>query len=546
MTSAPPERPFVVRDPVHGYLSVAPHERLVVDAPITQRLRRVGQTGLAEHVFPEAKTSRFVHSLGAMHLASRFVIAALENAEPSVVQTFLGDVSREIDWNTLRSEDLDDLLKHSGALDALSAIRFAGFVNPTSTQTLENRRLLALIEGALRLAALFHDLGHLPFSHDTEFALQDFASAMEVAKKPLSPSARSIANAKAPHEEIGHALADVVFRLLPEPKPAVRHVYSLAKKILDTPEPNYGMFKHQPASALQWLHSLVDGEIDVDRADYLLRDGQALGLDFAQYDLDRLVSNLVLIRTNDQGYTTAVNEPGLAALESYCLTRSRSHQVFVRHHKVCQIGTALRYACSQFMYSTQARPLLDFLDGLKALRSNEERSRSLSEYAVLDDTWCFQGLRSLQKKKTTKGLLSACLDAVLDRGPKLRSLWKRKGDLSPEQFQTLRARIKEMTSADTGTVMLQEVRRRLMEKGVLFTLFRFRPYSEDRNSGESVMLIRSRNGALVPASKMSPLIRGLKELWDQDIHLYAFAEVGNQITTDDVLRIMDVADALKT
>jgi hypothetical protein len=60
------------------------------------------------------------------------------------------------------------------------------------------------------------------------------------------------------------------------------------------------------------------------------------------------------------------------------------------------------------------------------------------------------------------------------------------------------------------------------------------------------MLIRSRNGALVPASKMSPLIRGLKELWDQDIHLYAFAEVGNQITTDDVLRIMDVADALKT
>ena len=122
MISATPERPFVVRDPVHGYLSVAPHERLVVDAPITQRLRRVGQTGLAEHVFPEAKTSRFVHSLGAMHLASRFVIAALENADPGIVQTFLSDVSKEIDWNTLRSEDLDDLLKHFGALDALSAI----------------------------------------------------------------------------------------------------------------------------------------------------------------------------------------------------------------------------------------------------------------------------------------------------------------------------------------------------------------------------------------------------------------------------------------
>jgi len=303
MIHTTPGRPFVVRDPVHGYLSVAAHERLVVDTPITQRLRRIGQTGLAEMVFPEAKTSRFVHSLGAMHLASRFVIAALENASREDVQSFFDDVRRELDWATLRAEDLDELLRHSGALDALSAIRFSGI--PDSAQGKENRRLLALIEGALRLAALFHDLGHLPFSHDSEYALQDFASSREAAGKTLPPSTLAIANAKAPHEEIGHALADIVFRLLPESKPAARHVYSLAKKILDTPEPDYGMFKHQPASALQWLHSLVDGEIDVDRADYLLRDGQALGLDFAQYDLDRLVSSLVLIRTPERGYTTA-------------------------------------------------------------------------------------------------------------------------------------------------------------------------------------------------------------------------------------------------
>jgi uncharacterized protein len=174
-------RPFVVRDPVHGYLSVAPHERLIVDEPITQRLRRIGQTGLAEMVFPEAKTSRFVHSLGAMHLASRFVIAALENASADEVQGFFKDVSEGIDWTTLHPEDLDELLGHSGALDALSAIRFSSFVDPTSNQGRENRRLLALVEGALRLAALFHDLGHLPFSHDTEFALKDFASAREAA-----------------------------------------------------------------------------------------------------------------------------------------------------------------------------------------------------------------------------------------------------------------------------------------------------------------------------------------------------------------------------
>lgn len=112
MTKVSPGRPFVVRDPVHGYLSVAPHERLVVDTPITQRLRRIGQTGLAEMVFPEAKTSRFVHSLGAMHLASRFVVAAASEED---VQNFFDDIRKEIDWATLRPEDLDELLQHSGA-----------------------------------------------------------------------------------------------------------------------------------------------------------------------------------------------------------------------------------------------------------------------------------------------------------------------------------------------------------------------------------------------------------------------------------------------
>lgn len=472
MIHTTPGRPFVVRDPVHGYLSVAAHERLVVDTPITQRLRRIGQTGLAEMVFPEAKTSRFVHSLGAMHLASRFVIAALENASREDVQSFFDDVRRELDWATLRAEDLDELLRHSGALDALSAIRFSGI--PDSAQGKENRRLLALIEGALRLAALFHDLGHLPFSHDSEYALQDFASSREAAGKTLPPSTLAIANAKAPHEEIGHALADIVFRLLPESKPAARHVYSLAKKILDTPEPDYGMFKHQPASALQWLHSLVDGEIDVDRADYLLRDGQALGLDFAQYDLDRLVSSLVLIRTPERGYTTAINEPGLAALESYCLTRSRSHQVFIRHHKVSQVATALRYASTRLMDTAAAAPLLDFLSKLKNLATDQEREAALFQYAVLDDGWWFQALRSLQTS-TNETLLSACLAVALDRAPKLRSIWKRKGDLTLDQLTTLREHIKGWTSPETGRVRLQETRRRLMEQGVLVTFFRFRP-----------------------------------------------------------------------
>ena len=286
----------------------------------------------------------------------------------------------------------------------------------------------------------------------------------------------------------------------------------------------------------------MDGEIDVDRADYLLRDGQALGLDFAQYDLDRLVANLVLVRTSNRGYTTAVKEPGLAALESYCITRSRSHQVFVRHHKVSQVGTALRYSCAQFMDTAAATPLLNFLAKLKQMTSDQDRIDALAQYAILDDSWAFQALRKLQRDAKDP-LLSACLGVALDRARSLRSIWKRKGDLNPEQNGLLDKYFKEFTSPETGTLRLQEARKRLRERGVLLALFQFKPYVVDRATKQSVMLIQSRGSNLVPASDLSPLIRHLQNLWDEDIHLYAFAEISNTISVDEVLQLMSADPA---
>src|SRR5918996_5097785 len=64
-----------IADPVHGYVDFTGIERVILDHPVSQRLRHVMQNGLACLVFPEAVTSRLSHSLGAMHLASRFLAA---------------------------------------------------------------------------------------------------------------------------------------------------------------------------------------------------------------------------------------------------------------------------------------------------------------------------------------------------------------------------------------------------------------------------------------------------------------------------------------
>jgi HD superfamily phosphohydrolase len=106
----------IINDPVHGFIRI-PHEILfdVIEHPYFQRLRRIGQTGLLNLIFPGATHTRFHHALGAMHL----MFTALETLRQKGVKI---------------TED-----EEKGAM----------------------------------LAILMHDIGHGPFSHALENMLMD-------------------------------------------------------------------------------------------------------------------------------------------------------------------------------------------------------------------------------------------------------------------------------------------------------------------------------------------------------------------------------------
>ncbi|SFM44138.1 HD domain-containing protein [Methanolobus profundi] len=116
----------VIRDPIHGYIELDPLTLSIIDSPQMQRLRRIGQLGLSNLVYPGANHSRFEHSLGVMHLA------------------------------TMLTEKIDTL-------------------NEDEKQE-------------LRVAALLHDVGHGPFSHVTEnltktYTRQRHEDVKEILKK---------------------------------------------------------------------------------------------------------------------------------------------------------------------------------------------------------------------------------------------------------------------------------------------------------------------------------------------------------------------------
>jgi hypothetical protein len=120
----------LIADPIHEYITftvpfAAPAkgaargeprettEKDLIDSPWVQRLRYIFQLQSARWVYPSAEHSRFVHSLGAMHVAGRFA---------RHLYPFL----------------------HKAAPDAPSA---------------------NYIEELLRVTALLHDIGHGPFCH---------------------------------------------------------------------------------------------------------------------------------------------------------------------------------------------------------------------------------------------------------------------------------------------------------------------------------------------------------------------------------------------
>jgi HD superfamily phosphohydrolase len=59
----------IIRDPIHGNITLGDSELSLIDMPEMQRLRHIRQNGFCYLVYPAMNSTRFEHSLGVMHLA---------------------------------------------------------------------------------------------------------------------------------------------------------------------------------------------------------------------------------------------------------------------------------------------------------------------------------------------------------------------------------------------------------------------------------------------------------------------------------------------
>lgn len=270
-----------ILDNVHGFISYTRTEEKIMDTQLFKRLQSIKQLSVVNFVFPGSEHTRFLHSLGVMHIADKMAISL-------------------------------------GLCD-------------------KDRRLV-------RLAGLLHDIGHYPLSHvcevpykkpftleelpDTDFCknlnekirrdIDSFSIKVETTLMSKSDGLH--------HEAIGALILqsnDEIKKLIADDC-GDEYAPQIIAEIIT------GNVEHEQVDPL--LVQIIHSELDADGIDYLMRDSTFAGTSFGKGEIDQLIR--CLVPGEYKGKKILCIQPkGIAAADQYIINKffSYSQVVFNRH-----------------------------------------------------------------------------------------------------------------------------------------------------------------------------------------------------------------------
>ncbi len=235
-----------IRDPIHVFIRLDTEERMVLDSRPFQRLRQIHQLAMTYLVYPGATHRRFEHSLGVMELASRVFDIITEEPIHNQIRNIIPSDDAKRYW----------------------------------------RRVL-------RMSALCHDLGHLPFSHAAEEELLPDGWDHE---RITAEIIKSNEMKKIWEKELTIPLkTEEIIKVALGPKKAKK----LGLEFND------------------WetiLSEIITGDtFGVDRIDYLLRDSLHAGVAYGKFDHYRLIDTLRILPKSEDGDDSTEPTLGLTA-----------------------------------------------------------------------------------------------------------------------------------------------------------------------------------------------------------------------------------------
>jgi len=139
-------------------------------------------------------------------------------------------------------------------------------------------------------------------------------------------------------------------------------------------------------SEFVFLSSFMDGELDCDKMDYLLRDSLYCGVNYGKYDVQRLISCLTVYREEGGSPRLAVKHGGVQAFEEFVLARYFMFvQVYfhrTRRYFDIMLKSALEKILDNGKYPENIEAYLSW-DDCKVIELMKEYEESIKEYKLL-------------------------------------------------------------------------------------------------------------------------------------------------------------------
>lgn len=263
-----------IRDPIHVFIKLSNDERKVLDSRPFQRLRYIHQLAMTYLVYPGASHTRFEHSLGVMELASRVYDVV---TDPCTIHENIRSLIPEI-----TDEDQRRYWRH-----------------------------------VIRIAALCHDLGHLPFSHAAENELLPEGWDHERLTKAIILSEEM---AKIWKKMTPYIREEDIVKISLGPRKALEYTFTDWESVLS--------------------EIIVGDALGVDRIDYLLRDSHHIGVAYGKFDHYRLIDTMRILPTppsrpeseNTREPSLGIEEGGLQSAEALLIARYFMFSQVYFHH----------------------------------------------------------------------------------------------------------------------------------------------------------------------------------------------------------------------